>query len=289
MISVIIPTHNRRELLLRAAKSVLEQTEQDIELIVVDDASTDGTQDAAAQIKDRRLCYERLERNMGACAARNRGIELARGEYIAFQDSDDVWLPEKLAVQRRVLEETGADIVFCAFEQFGMDGQRVRVFPAEDVRGGDISYKQLLRQSLASTQTIFGRAQCFKDTRFDESFPRLQDYELMLRMAQKYRVVYHADVLVKMYEQGDSISRHPDRLLAAQRRILQMHHAAAVQDEQALLGMLENIRVAAGMCQKSAWRDYFAELSAGAGCRGRLLREGAKEMLRVPYRRLKRR
>lgn len=292
MISVIIPTHNRRELLLRSARSVLAQTERDLELIVVDDASTDGTQLAVEEMQrlDARVRYERLERNGGACAARNRGIRLARGEYIAFQDSDDVWLAQKLEVQKRMLERTGADIVFCAFEQFGMDGGRIRTFPPERVQSGWISYQALLRESLASTQTVFVRKSCLQDTLFDESFPRLQDWELMLRLSQKYCVYYHADVLVRMYEQSDSISRHPDRLLWAGRKILQMHQEAVSRDEQALFAMLGNIRMAAGLCRQSAWKDYFSQMDwrAGTGRNFRLAQEGAKELLRMGYRRLRR-
>ncbi len=289
MVSVIIPTHNRKALLARAMESVLGQKDVEIELIVVDDASTDGTEELFAGNADPRVRYERFAQNRGACAARNRGIELARGEYIAFQDSDDIWSADKCARQMQVLREQGADVVFCAFEQIGMDGKRMRVFPEPRVRNAWISFERLLAQSMASTQTILGRAECFRDIRFAEEFPRLQDYELMLRMARKYKVYYHADVLVTMYEQPDSISRNPAKLLWALRRIFAMYGPQIRRDEIALRRMLENIRVAAGMCGENVWQMYFAEIAPGTRARLKmhLLLQGAKERARIPYRKLK--
>ena len=86
MISVIIPTYNRAGTLLAAAQSVLQQTYRDIELIIVDDGSTDDTSKVVSALQDGRVRYIPLGKNRGACAARNRGIDEAKGEYIAFQD-----------------------------------------------------------------------------------------------------------------------------------------------------------------------------------------------------------
>ena len=96
MISVIIPTYNRAGTLLAAAQSVLQQTYRDIELIIVDDGSTDDTSKVVSALQDGRVRYIPLGKNCGACAARNRGIDEAKGEYIAFQDSDDLWHSDKL-------------------------------------------------------------------------------------------------------------------------------------------------------------------------------------------------
>ena len=117
MISVILPTYNRRALTLRAIESVLKQTHADLECIVVDDASADDTAQHVRRIADPRVRYVRLEKNGGACAARNAGMALAKGAYIAFQDSDDVWRPDKLEKQLRLIESTGADVVVCAMRR----------------------------------------------------------------------------------------------------------------------------------------------------------------------------
>lgn len=102
-VSVVLPTRNRAALVGRAIASVLAQSETDLELIVVDDASTDGTPAVLAAIADPRLRLLRRERNAGAAAARNAGLALARGEFVAFQDDDDVWLRDKLEQQLRAL------------------------------------------------------------------------------------------------------------------------------------------------------------------------------------------
>ena len=116
MVSVIIPTYNRAHVLPRAIESVLKQTYTELELIVVDDASTDDTAAVMTAITDPRVRYVRKEHG-GAAAARNRGIAEAKGEFIAFQDSDDVWHSDKLEKQLAYLQAERADAVFCAFHR----------------------------------------------------------------------------------------------------------------------------------------------------------------------------
>ena len=114
LVSVVIPTWNRGALLERAVRSALGQEETErAEVLIMDDGSTDGTEERIRGLGDERIRYFRLEHG-GACAARNRGAEEARGEYIAFLDSDDTWRPEKTRIQRELLERTGADAVACA-------------------------------------------------------------------------------------------------------------------------------------------------------------------------------
>ena len=97
-ISVIIPTYNRGNMIERAVRSVLNQTYNNIEVIVVDDGSTDNTEEVIKDIKDTSVIYIK-EANAGACVARNKGIDVSSGDYIAFLDSDDEWFPEKLEIQ----------------------------------------------------------------------------------------------------------------------------------------------------------------------------------------------
>ena len=98
-VSVVIPTHDRAHLVGRAIRSVLAQTFQDFEIIVVDDCSVDNTKEVVQSLADSRIRYLRHEINRGGSAARNTGIGAARGEWIAFLDSDDEWLPKKLEKQ----------------------------------------------------------------------------------------------------------------------------------------------------------------------------------------------
>src|SRR5438132_12765470 len=105
-VSVIIATHNRARLLRRAIHSVLAQTFEDWELLVVDDGSTDNTETIAVSLQDLRICYLRHEVNRGLSAARNTGIRISRGEYVAFLDDDDEWLPKKLERELEVFRSS---------------------------------------------------------------------------------------------------------------------------------------------------------------------------------------
>ena len=264
MISVIIPTYNRRELLLRAIDSVLHQTCADIEVIVVDDASTDGTQTAVLELHDERVRYVRQSENAGACAARNRGVDMARGEYIAFQDSDDVFHPEKLEKQLAYLLETGADVTVCAMNRVRLSGAWEASPPMAENR--PLPYQELLLENLCSTQCILGRAEVFREVRFDEALPRLQDWDLMLRIARRFRVMLDARPLVDVYLQADSISQQPQKLLAALRRLYARYHAdicgenaLIVRDERVDVRWLRSIVDAAEGCGEDPWTAEMME------------------------------
>ena len=261
MISVIIPTYNRAKLLPRAIQSVLQQTFNEIEVIIVDDASTDDTEQVVASMQEPCIRYIRLEHNSGACMARNIGIQAAQGEWIAFQDSDDEWMPDILSKQFAQLQETGADIVFCAFEHCAADGDIQYVFPHAHIQPGKITYEQLLFENLVSTQTILGKRECFEQVPFKPDFPRLQDWEMMLRMVQQYDVRYFNTVLVRVYEQPDSISRKPEKALAAFEQLREMHGEAIRKDKSLTLQMCHSIAAARKECRLPTWPPYFRELS----------------------------
>ncbi len=111
IVSVVIPAFNRVGTIREAVKSVLSQSHADLELLVVDDGSSDGTMSALADMTDPRLRLLANPRNMGPGAARNTGIRAARGDWVAFQDSDDEWLPDKLAKQLARIAQTGPGCV----------------------------------------------------------------------------------------------------------------------------------------------------------------------------------
>lgn len=261
MITVIIPTYNRKALLLRAVESVLRQTHQELECIIVDDASTDGTGAAVQQLDDPRIRYVCMAQNSGACASRNHGLAMARGEYIAWQDSDDFWHDDYLEKQLAFLQEKAADVVVCRMNRHAEDG--MRVFPdfGEPTR---ITYDMLLRESLCSTQCILGRTAVFRDEGFDPEAPRLQDWDLMLRVAQKYRVWLQPDALAEVYVQPDSISSKPEKLLAGLIRLYRKHHAAinAPQRGTALaLQWLRQMTQAADNCGAALWTEELLQIA----------------------------
>lgn len=205
MISVILPTYNRAGTIERAAHSVLDQTYQDLELIVVDDCSTDETEAIVTGIGDVRCRYIRLPENRGACVARNTGIEQAKGELIAFQDSDDYWLPEKLTVQTDILRSMDADVCFCALRRHYETTDKTTVFPGR-IESGMLSHEALSTRPLISTQTILAKKAVFDENRFDPLVKKTQDYDWSIRASRNHRFYYLNEVLVEQYFQEDSIS-----------------------------------------------------------------------------------
>lgn len=218
MISIIIPTYNRKDLLERAVRSALDQTETDTEILIMDDGSEDGTREAwEGRTDDGRIRYHFLEHG-GACRARNQGLARARGEYAAFLDSDDTWEPDKLTCQMEYLKETGADIVFCSFRHRDTRGN-MTVRPGERFVRGWITKQQLLAENAVSTQTILGKTACLKAVGFDERFPRMQDWDFALRMTEQFKVFYDPTPRADVYLQQDSISGDPEKALRAVRML----------------------------------------------------------------------
>lgn len=229
LVSVIIPTYNRGRLILDSINSVLNQTYKNIELIVVDDCSTDDTEKTVKSIDDSRIKYIKLEKNSGACVARNKGIEISRGEFIAFNDSDDLWLPEKINSQLDFLYENNAEISFCKMECRTPENNFIHNFPNIEF-DRKISYKDLLKYNSASTQTIFGKTDCFKEIIFDATMPRLQDWDEVLRLSQKFSVFYQNKILVHTFFQKDSISTHPEKGVIGMEMLFEKHKDAILSD-----------------------------------------------------------
>lgn len=209
MVSVIIPTYNRSRTIIRSVTSVLNQTEQDLELIVVDDCSKDNTIEVLQSISDKRLEVIKLEKNSGACYARNVGIAKAKGDFIAFQDSDDEWKKTKLEKQLAVCLKEKADVVFCGLERF--DDPQGKNIPFPDLKkSGFYSSNILTERSRVSTQTIFARREVFDDFLFDVNVKRGQDYDWTIRASQKYKFYYLKEQLVKQFYTKNSIGLSGD-------------------------------------------------------------------------------
>ncbi len=219
MISVIIPVFNREKTIERAVRSVLNQTYSDVEVLVIDDGSTDNTGDVVKHIMDERLTYCALDKNMGACFARNKGITMAKGDYIAFQDSDDEWMENKLETQLKTMLDNQAEISFCQFNRFDSKGHSV----LPQIDEGFISRGDLLIESVVSTQTILAKRECFSEILFDPQMPRLQDYDICIRLSGKYNFYFLKSALVNMNVQTDSISTNWEKLYIALDNIFQKY------------------------------------------------------------------
>ena len=218
MISVVLPSYNRAHILPRAIESILGQTYKDIELIIVDDGSSDNTAEVVGRFSDSRIVYVRQE-NAGACAARNNGIAHARGDYIAFQDSDDIWHQDKLEKQLATLQNTGADVVFCQMNRM-VGGEKVGL--VSDYFHEGFLPKDEVPMSIG-TQTLVGKSEVFKQERFDSEMPRFQEFEMLVRAQKSFSIYCMEEPLVDYLLQKDSISANVSSIMAAWRLILKKH------------------------------------------------------------------
>jgi glycosyltransferase involved in cell wall biosynthesis len=205
-LTVIIPTFNRRQLVERAVRSVLAQTRSIEDIIVVDDGSTDGTGDALAAAFDDRIRYV-WQANRGVAAARNHGLRLARGRYIAFLDSDDEWTPEKTDRQVRWLEaHPDFGLVLCdVIRQYGDRPEhfRRRELLPED---GDIFKWVLLEPSFVPASAMI-RREVYEDVGgFDESLPTAEDLDYHLRIAARWQIGIVEEALVRAMRGHDGLS-----------------------------------------------------------------------------------
>jgi glycosyltransferase involved in cell wall biosynthesis len=223
-ISVIIPVFNRRQEVLRAIASVLAQTLPPDEILVVDDASTDGTVEAVVALQEPRIRIMRHARNRGAAAARNTGIEAAQGDWIAFLDSDDEWDKRKLARQLETLRRAPADTAA------GVTGYILRDYRTGEQRNlqptaRDASLDALLWGcSLGVGSTLLARRKIFFEVGLlDPALPRLEDWEWLMRYLPAHRLGVLPDALTIVHKGGDpSVAR----VAASLSRIREKHRAA---------------------------------------------------------------
>ena len=218
IVSVILPTYNRAGTIEKSIQSVLGQSYQNIELIVVDDGSLDNTREIVGAIDDCRIKYIYQE-NAGACAARNNGIEHSLGQFIAFQDSDDFWRPKKLEKQMDAMKLTNADIVFCKLNSF--EGGVYKGTLPRSLEQGVVSKTDNLMG--IGTQSLLARKEVFSTCMFDNAFPRWQDLEWVMRAVQKFNMYCVDEGLVDYYIGNDSISVNEEKLIRASELMIARH------------------------------------------------------------------
>jgi glycosyltransferase involved in cell wall biosynthesis len=241
-VSVVLPTHNRAHTLLRAIESVLRQTHADLELIVVDDGSTDGTPPLVAGVADPRVRYLRMEKNCGAHAARNFGIRAATGRYVSFQDSDDVWLPEKLERHLKVLAECpGAGVSVVGAVRISRDGRRYPI-PKLGRRPGYGCHNltaPLLAGNFIGTPMLLVERQLLIDVgSFDEGRTHLmEDWDLALRLSMRSRFAYCDRILHIAHDGGDNIFNAQAAELAAAISSIVAKHGALFMRHKTELAM----------------------------------------------------
>jgi glycosyltransferase involved in cell wall biosynthesis len=222
-ISVVLPVHNRADVLARAIKSVLDQRLQDFELVIVDDGSTDDSVSVARSFGDDRIKLIELGQNRGGNAARNAGVRASQASLIAFLDSDDTYLPEKL---ERVVAEfevrPGLDLLVDSFVKIQPSGARVvRKNPAVDDRGR--FRKALFTRILwKATPSITVKRETALSVKFDETLRRLQDFDFLIRASEVANCASTDAVLWVKYWDAGAISAQ-DNMIPANIELVRRH------------------------------------------------------------------
>ena len=241
-VSIIIPTYNRAKLIKKSINSILNQTYDNIEVIVVNDCSTDNTEEVIKKIKDDRIRYIKLKKNSGACAARNAGIKVATGKYINFNDSDDEYLPTKIETQYNNLIKNNSDMDFCRI-MIHINNLEYPI-PSESHKKNILKQKyieELVNGNYISTPTMLIKSKIIKKVLFDEQLPRFQDYDLVLRMIPGIKVSYTDEILINVYNSKDSISNSNERLLSAVKIMINKKYDITDEQKNKLNDTLINI------------------------------------------------
>jgi len=265
-VSVIIPTHNRAWVLKEAIDSVLAQDFKDFELIVIDDGSTDDTR----QILDsyaRDLIVLR-QSNRGVSAARNVGIEAAAGHLIAFLDSDDLWLPQKLSAQVNFFNSNPDAVINQTEEIWIRNGVRVNPKDRHHKFSGMIFERSLALCLVSPSAVMIKRALFDQIGRFDEDLPACEDYDLWLRISCRYPVhLIETPLIIKRGGHADQLSKAPglDKYrIQALEKILESGRLDADSYRAAVRTLQEKCAIFAGGCRKRGKDDearYYVELA----------------------------
>lgn len=225
LVSVIIPTYNRAHLISRSIQSVLNQTFKDIELIVVDDGSKDNTDEIIQAIDDPRVIYLKHQTNRGVSAARNTGIKAARGEFIAFQDSDDEWLPNKLEKQlAKFKEDKIGDLGLVVCEKFAIIRDTKRY---KSRKGMALNYTKLISHFLgygiATHCFLLRRELVASELYFDESLRAWEEWDLLFRISRICSIDIVHEPLVKQYIHGEDHVDIPSNRIPAKKALLRKY------------------------------------------------------------------
>jgi glycosyltransferase involved in cell wall biosynthesis len=234
MVSVILPVFNRLDTLPEAMRSVLDQSFSDLELIVSDDASNEDVEAVVRAVGDRRVRYIRRHVNGGAAAARNTGVAAARGRYLAFQDSDDLWLPGKLERQVALLEQqpaevggvTGAKILYGRDNRYLYGVGKVAYAPTAGqwmTLEEDQLRRSLLENRISLQNALFRRDCLPPEPLFDDLSRANEDWGFTVRLTQATKVLEDRDPVVFSYITPGSVSQNMHRTALGTLRILQMN------------------------------------------------------------------
>lgn len=222
LVSVIIPTHNRPDLVNRAVDSVLEQTYPNVEIIVIDDASEEKAQDYLHSVPTLKVL--RNEKNKGGCFSRNRGIDEARGVYINFLDDDDVLFPEKIRKQVECFQkslDSRLGMVTCHV----LDERSGKEIKKYNRVKGNIYHDLISYYAVSGIETMLFKTEAVKKINgFDEQIPSSQEYDLLIRFAEYYTVDFVDEVLSKEFRSVNQISLNFDKKIKGAKYLFEKHN-----------------------------------------------------------------
>ena len=264
-VSVIIPTYNRSDLVGRSVRSVLDQSYQDFEVIIVDDGSNDNTEEVIEkfQKQDARIKYIRHATNKGSAAARNTGIKTATGNYIAFQDSDDTWEPVKLEKQIQVFQNAPAEVGVVYTDMWRVNSGKRKYIPSPVIRPEDgLVYRHALKRVMGiGIGTAMIKRECFNQAgMFDERLHRFIDLELFIRLSKYYCFQHIKEPLINYYDAGKRISGNDKALIDANELILKKYAHDIVTNKRSVARF--QYRTGNILCQSgniNRWRDYILQ------------------------------
>lgn len=224
-ISIILPTYNRAHIIKQAIDSVLSQTYSDFELIIVDDCSTDSTKELIDSYTDDRIRYVYSQQNLGAAGARNLGVSYAKAPYLAFQDSDTVWHPDKLSRQLQYLSEHPS--VSLVAHSFWVMDKTTQLEPNQE-RLSNLSshhiFTDLLMGPLVDTPTILMHTDVFHELNgFLDTLRSHEDYEFSLRVARNYEIGFLSEPLLHSYHTDIGVNANYHEILRTNFYILNLY------------------------------------------------------------------
>lgn len=231
-VTVIIPTYNREGTIAESVQSVLDQTYSNLEVLIVDDGSTDGTESVIKEFTDGRITYVRLDKNGGVANARNVGVNLAKTDWIAYQDSDDVWHKDKLEKQMAYAKEYPEyALIYSKYKLIYQNGVE-SIMPGAplEVMEGDM-FKALLERNVIGAPTVLVKREAFIDAGgFDTEFKALEDWDFVIRFARRYRIGYIDEILMDARMLSGGVSSGIANYYEARCRMLRLYKDDMLQE-----------------------------------------------------------
>ncbi len=228
LVSVVMPTYNYAQFIGDAIRSVLDQTYENLELIIIDNYSKDSTEDIIASFEDTRIKYRKFRNNGIIAASRNVGIHESHGKYIAFIDSDDLWKPTKIERQIELLENN--DNIFLVYSRYTVIGNGLipKTLPKRKrLRAGNAFIPLFLSNNFIGSSSVLLR-NVLKENNFlfdaDKRLRTIEDYDLWLRIAKNKRIAYVDESLVDCRKHGGNISIGIKSYLSRYRELIKKYH-----------------------------------------------------------------